>query len=599
MYSKRRASRPWLWRIFSSSAAAALIIFAVLPLQSNAELGGNLFRVDNEPVSWDKSAKMAVGLSVISSQPHAHWLGAWGNDQNTAASIVASALLHNQIPEFVLYNIPYRDCGQASEGGATDYNQYSAWVHAVAQGIADGVNQANAVSRNRVDPNIPIVVMLEPDSIGLIPTDDPNDPTNASKCWGHGATGDFRLFDPQERFNALVQAVWTLSTANYGAPVCNKKKHSDGTLYTPVHCPSFESRVKVYLDGGNSGWQSGWVNVMAQRMVAAGIGGAQGFFTNSSNYQTTRNEIGFGYSLTNAIGSLLAYTQLICGDDGEICNIPTKTQIIDVSRNGNGPGNFSKTADGSPYQPNGWPYWCDDQQARLGQHPTLYANNYVADVSPKGPVSFIDGLLWIKAPGETDGCWGGPTTAPNVQPSPSDILNDSADGTFGKLYSNAAGWPSPSDACGLVTGTWVHPAYSAQSTAMCNFLTTDVPVYPRNFRITNITRKVDGAKADTVRLEWEPSPGACEYRIAARLNSQSGAPSESIVHTVVYANGTPVTGQNRLVFSGNPPPTAYVVNPAVHAKSVRYEILALSCNGTNAGRWTYGSNNRTVTTAFP
>jgi len=602
MYVKNRGSRLWPLKIFSTVMAMLSTLLVLVPSQSNAELGGLLYRMRNPHIVWDKSGKAAVGLSEISSQPHAAWLGGWGDDRSSAAYYVTDALSQNQVPVLVLYNLPFRDCGQASAGGAGSYDIYATWVHGVAQGIADGVNKINTQSKGAANQNLPIIVILEPDSIGLIPTADYNDSTNAKKCWTQSGSTMTPLFNPADRFNALAGAVWTLAEANYGAPVCYSKQHPDGTWYVPAHCPSFESRVKVYMDGGNAGWQASWSDVMAQRMVAAGIAGAQGFFTNSSNYQKTSDEISFGFALTNSISGLLSDTQLVCDDDSNLCSIPGKTQIIDVSRNGNGPGNFSKTADGSPYQPNGWPYWCDNEQARLGQHPTLYANNYVAEVSTKGPVSFIDALLWIKPPGETDGCWGGPSTAPNTQPNFADMKLDTSP------YDQPpqqAGWPSPYVSCGLATGTWIHPAYSSQSTAVCDFKSSDTLASPKNFRITNITQKAYGAPADTVTLEWEPTPGACEYHIAALIN-RGTTPNESVVSTVVYANAKPIVGTNKLVFStgtapptGLAPPTRYVVNPAVHGKSVEYEVQAFSCDGKKSTPWVKGANNLSLTLAFP
>lgn len=556
--------------------------------------GSNAKDSDGYPhLTWDyKNPKSGVGLSVISSQPHALWLGNWtgGADDRAASNYVYGALMANQVPVLVLYNLPYRDCGQASTGGASDYGVYASWIGDVASGIADGVNRATSVSKGKVDQTVPIMVMLEPDSIGLIPTD-ANDPTNGKKCWTNkgGPKGPrVRMFDPVDRFAAISSAVWVLASAAYSAPVCNMRTDSTNTPYRPYECPSFRSRVKVYLDGGNSGWQGGWPDVMAKRMVTAGISAAQGFFTNPSNYQKTSDEIGFGYNLLTNLSGLLADDLYGC-DGGTTCAPPMKTQVIDVSRNGKGPGSFSKTADGSPYQPNGWPYWCDNQQARLGQHPTLYADNYVAEVSPKGAVSFVDGLLWLKPPGETDGCWGGPATTPNTQPTLASLLLDTIDASNGKydlIPSDAAGWPSPYLSCGLATGTFIHPAYSSQSTAICDVSATAKPAAPSNFRITHETRIAKGAAADTVTLEWEPVPGACEYHLAARVNA-ANSDNESVVRSVVYSNGKPIATTNKNVtYNGFGPPTRYVVNPAVKGSSVVYSIQAVSCDGTKSSSWT-------------
>jgi endoglucanase len=49
----------------------------------------------------------------------------------------------------VLYNIPHRDCGLYSAGGASDADAYKEWIRAVAAGIGDR----------------PAVVILEPDAL--------------------------------------------------------------------------------------------------------------------------------------------------------------------------------------------------------------------------------------------------------------------------------------------------------------------------------------------------------------------------------------------------------------------------------------------------
>jgi endoglucanase len=57
------------------------------------------------------------------------------------------------VPVLVAYNIPFRDCAQFSAGGATTVPAYKAWI----DGFAAGIGSGNAV------------VILEPDSLGIIP----------------------------------------------------------------------------------------------------------------------------------------------------------------------------------------------------------------------------------------------------------------------------------------------------------------------------------------------------------------------------------------------------------------------------------------------
>ena len=51
------------------------------------------------------------------------------------------------------YNIPFRDCSQFSAGGATSTDAYLAWI----EGFAKGIGKAK------------VVVILEPDGLGIIP----------------------------------------------------------------------------------------------------------------------------------------------------------------------------------------------------------------------------------------------------------------------------------------------------------------------------------------------------------------------------------------------------------------------------------------------
>ncbi|MFB9446915.1 glycoside hydrolase family 6 protein [Dactylosporangium vinaceum] len=124
---------------------------------------------------------------------------------------------------------------------------------------------------------------------------------------------------------------------------------------------SANPNAKVYLDGGHSAWNS--ASEQGSRLVAAGVQYADGFFTNVSNFQPTGNEANYGRSIISYLQSR---------------GINGKHQIIDTSRNGGAAGD-----------------WCadDNTDRRLGNYPTLNTGD-----------ANIDGYLWIKDPGEADGC---------------------------------------------------------------------------------------------------------------------------------------------------------------------------------------------------
>jgi endoglucanase len=79
----------------------------------------------------------------------AHWIGSEGNTTDETKGIVDQAKTAGRTPVLVAYNIPNRDCGQYSSGGAQDDDSYRGFVQQMADGI--GGNKA--------------VVILEPDAL--------------------------------------------------------------------------------------------------------------------------------------------------------------------------------------------------------------------------------------------------------------------------------------------------------------------------------------------------------------------------------------------------------------------------------------------------
>lgn len=119
----------------------------------------------------------------------------------------------------------------------------------------------------------------------------------------------------------------------------------------------------AYLDGGNARWVA--ADVMAGRLDAAGLANVRGFATNTSNYIPTSETIAYADAV-NAGLSTFGYT---------------RPYVIDTSRNGNGS--------------NG--QWCNPEGRRIGTAPQVGGGAEL--------------LLWVKAPGESDGNCG---TAPDA-----------------------------------------------------------------------------------------------------------------------------------------------------------------------------------------
>ncbi|MEU2158242.1 glycoside hydrolase family 6 protein [Streptomyces sp. NPDC019396] len=122
-------------------------------------------------------------------------------------------------------------------------------------------------------------------------------------------------------------------------------------------------RAKVYFDAGHSGWHS--PSVMAGLLRAAGAASSgDGIFTNVSNFHRTADETRYARAVLEALGG------------------PARLgAVIDTSRNGNGAPEAGA--------------WCDPGGRALGRAPTTRTGE-----------SRIDAFLWIKLPGESDGCRG-------------------------------------------------------------------------------------------------------------------------------------------------------------------------------------------------
>jgi len=134
------------------------------------------------------------------------------------------------------------------------------------------------------------------------------------------------------------------------------------TLLTDAVAVLKNKGAVVYIDAGHPGWID--PKVMVSRLQKAGIGEADGFSLNVSNFISTQDNITYGNLISSQLND--------------------KHFVIDTSRNGNGP-----TTD---YQ------WCNPKERALGIRPTTTTHN-----------SLVDAYLWVKYPGESDGgCNGGP-----------------------------------------------------------------------------------------------------------------------------------------------------------------------------------------------
>jgi endoglucanase len=285
---------------------------APAPLPASAPLPATLWVDPASPATRARNLSLSQGqvseagqLAKISSRPTSNWLTGTAADSVATVNRVYSAIGSSaRVPTFVLYHLPQRDCGGFSAGGAAGAADYQAWIRSVAGAIGSH----------------PALVIVEPDAVAMA----------ASRSCASATT------DTQT--SLLAYAV----TSMHALP---------GT--------------RVYLDAGNSGWVSN-LSVLAARLRAAGIGAADGFSLNVSNFRTLGESTGYGNRLAQLVG---------------------KHYVIDTSRNGSGP-----LPAGSGYA---GPSWCNPPGRSLGVPPTLQTGQ-----------PLVDGYLWVKYPGASDGSCG-------------------------------------------------------------------------------------------------------------------------------------------------------------------------------------------------
>ncbi|APU14492.1 MULTISPECIES: glycoside hydrolase family 6 protein [Actinoalloteichus] len=129
--------------------------------------------------------------------------------------------------------------------------------------------------------------------------------------------------------------------------------------YAVAALTSGSAQADVYLDASHSAWHA--PGEMASRLTAAGIAdGAAGIATNVSNYRWTADETAYAKAVLAATG------------------VSGLGAVIDTSRNGNGPAGSQ---------------WCDPAGRAIGTPSTTDTGD-----------AAIDAFLWVKLPGEADGC---------------------------------------------------------------------------------------------------------------------------------------------------------------------------------------------------
>jgi endoglucanase len=361
-------------------AAVAAVLAAILPLAATAATGdktlapGTTFLV---PPPSDGAVRQGLSLlahrdvrgalliAKMEAVPRSVWLT--GGTAPEVTKQVKQALrladLERAVPTFVVYNIPGRDCGSYSAGGAQSTAAYETYIDAVSAAI--GSHKA--------------VITLEPDALANLPSDCGYDPAVVNV--------------PQATADRYTQINYAVDTLEAGAS------------------------TSVYLDAGHSHWHS--VGDMAVRLVQGGVQRSQGFFLNVSNFRPTNYEVHFGTWISQCIafandteegGWRLGHYDWCASqyyapggsvdpndistwhwtDDwytGNLGHAVAATHfLVDTSRNGQGwwnpPANVYSDAQD----------WCNPPGRGLGERPTASTGT-----------PLVDAFLWVKTPGESDG----------------------------------------------------------------------------------------------------------------------------------------------------------------------------------------------------
>nr|WP_232523227.1 glycoside hydrolase family 6 protein [Nocardioides sp. MAH-18] len=249
-------------------------------------------------------------FSRLASVPQGIWLTpeehSAGEVGSFVTGVVKDAGEDDQVPTFVVYGIPDRDCtGGFSEGGLSA-DEYGPWVQEIADGIVAGDSAAGAT------------VVIEPDALA-----------SALECDAKS-----------ERVALIADAVDTFAAAG----------------------------VTTYVDGGHSNWVE--PADLAPLLREVGVEDVRGFATNVSNFQTDEDEQQYAETLSGLLGGasyVIDSGRNGFGSTGDWCNPPGRAFGTEPTTSGVGahqdafvwvkpPGESDGTCNGGP--PAG-EFWAD------------------------------------------------------------------------------------------------------------------------------------------------------------------------------------------------------------------------------------------------
>lgn len=259
---------------------------------------------------WQREGrtKDATLLQKIADQPAALWPAGEVDPGATVREATAAAAAEDRTALFVAYNIPHRDCGQHSAGGAADADTYRQWIGR----FADALGDAKAL------------VVLEPDAVAHI----------VDGC----TPGEYHA----EREQLLGEAIDRLKR---------------------------QPHTTVYLDAGNPSWIKD-PRKLVEPLRRAGVAKADGFSLNVSNFQTDAVTKEYGRRLSKDLdGKHFVIDSSRNGNGplpGEWCNPPgralgtapttsTGETALDAYLWVKRPGESDGTCEGGPDAGQWWP----------------------------------------------------------------------------------------------------------------------------------------------------------------------------------------------------------------------------------------------------
>ncbi|MEV1044869.1 glycoside hydrolase family 6 protein [Streptomyces sp. NPDC049916] len=191
--------------------------------------------------AWEREGREADAkvLRRIADRPVAVW-PAWDDPAPQIRAAARSAARTKKTILLVAYNIPHRDCGLYSAGGAKDADAYRSWIGEFADAVGDA----------------PATVVLEPDALP------------------HIADGCTPPEHHTERYQLLSEAVRALKA---------------------------RPNTKVYVDAGNPDWIKEPAKI-GEPLKRAGIDGADGFSLNVSNFQSNESVKEYAALLSGTVG---------------------------------------------------------------------------------------------------------------------------------------------------------------------------------------------------------------------------------------------------------------------------------------------------------